>query len=207
MADETATGAEAPAAKKPKQLSSPMMTMVRYGTSTMAHDKMIAEMEEDARRRRAADDYEKQKVKQHGLAAGDPSNIAARYSHKFTNNEEIARAYVPLTYVTRSGKEVTHEGVGDIIMVQDPAFEDELALILFCPNCLEKSNLPPGQCMLTVRQSNRRWELDRRAAGELHVADDGFTYRSAGTVRDGERFTCGRCSWKARVDGNKVWPD
>jgi len=191
----------------PDPIGVPLSILVRYGTTTGKHDRAVAEQLAESRARRAEDDAEKRIAKDHGIQRGDPSSVATRYSNQFTDNPEIARAYVPLTYVTRTGREVTHQGVGDIIMVQDPAFENELALILFCPSCIEKAGLPPDQSLVTVRQSNRAWYLDRRTAGELCVFEDGTTFRSAGVVMESELFTCARCSWRARIDHNKVWPD
>jgi hypothetical protein len=191
-----------------KIMGVPLDTFVKYGTSTSAHDKMMAEAEADSKRRRAEADAEKRAAKEHGLAAGNPNSIASQYNHQFTPHNHIGKAYVPLKYVTRSGREVTHEGRADIVQVQDPAFPNELMLLLFCPPCIEKAGLPPAHAIIQIRQSNRRWELDLRGAGELIVdPEDGLAYRSAGTIRDMERFTCPRCSWKARIDDNKVWPD
>jgi len=190
----------------PNPIGVPLDILVRYGTTTSAHDRSVAEQLAESRRRRAEDDAEKRIAKNHGINSGDPSSVASRYSNQFTDNPEIARAYVPLTYVTRTGREETHKGVGDIIMVQDPAFEGELALILFCPSCIEKAGLPPDQSLVTVRQSNRSWHLDQRTSGELCVFEDGSTFRSAGVIMESEAFTCARCSWRARIDHNKVWP-
>ncbi|MBW2672214.1 MAG: hypothetical protein JRD89_02210 [Deltaproteobacteria bacterium] len=201
-----ASASDCEKAVDPDPIGVPLDILVRYGTTTSKHDQAVAEQLAESRRRRAEDDAEKRIANEHGIQRGDPSSVATRYSNQFTDNPEIARAYVPLTYVTRSGREVTHRGVGDIIMVQDPAFENELALILFCPSCIEKAGLPPDQSLVTVRQSNRNWYLDRRTAGELSVFEDGTTFRTAGVIMESELFTCARCSWRARIDHNKVWP-
>ena len=205
--DVPTTSAPPKSPEKKKPIGVPMDTFVKFGTTTMAHDKFMAKRKAEEDARRAADDREKRDAREHGLQAGNPGSIASRYTFGFTDNPGVQKAYVPLEYVTRTGREVTHRGRADIIMVQDPAFEGELMLMLFCPMCIEKRGLDPAHAITHVRQSNRKWELDQRGAGELVVDEDGEAYRTAGVVRDGERFTCPRCSWQARVDNNKVWPD
>lgn len=198
-----------PAAGKPtteQTIGVPLAAFVRFGTTSSQHDKFVAEQEADAERRRDEDAREKRLAREHGIVRGNPGDVASRYSFQFTDHPEIAKAAVPLTYLTRTGRETTHVGRGDITMPQDPAFPNELALIVHCPRCHDDMGLPAGQAIITIRQSNRPWHLDKRGAGEL-IVDQWGSFRSAGTVRDGERFTCGRCSWRARVDDNKVWPD
>lgn len=188
----------------------PVDMFVKGGTTTTAHDRLMAEQEADAERRRAEADEEKRKAKAFGLASGNPNEVATQYHHEFTDHPEIRKAYVPLQYMGRGGKEVEHVGVGDITMVHDPKFPNELALLLYCPKCKERG-LPASQCILTVRQANRKWELDTRpgrenGAGSLFIDPDGIAQRSAGVIMDSERFTCARCSWSACVDNNRVIP-
>lgn len=179
----------------------PVSMFVKGGTSTSAHDRQVAADEADAERRRAIADAERQAAKDHGIAAGDPDSVSTLYSHEFTEHPEFRKAYVLLHYMGRGGREVEHIGVGDIIMPDSPMFKDELAILLFCPKCKER--LPASQCICTVRQGNRKWELDRRSAGELFVFE-GQSHRSAGKVMDSEKFTCPRCPWSARIDDNRV---
>lgn len=181
----------------------PLDVFVKGGTTTERHDRWIAEQEADAARRRRESDEEKALAKKFGLHAGNPNEVAGMFTHEFTDHPEVGKAYVPLMYMTPNGKEVDFYGVGDIIMVQDPKMPDELALLIFCPKCKERG-LPASHCIITIRQSNRYWELDRRRAGELFLDPDGQPLHSAGQVVDGERFTCGRCNWAACIDKNRV---
>lgn len=181
------------------------MGFVKGGTTTSGHDRLIASNERDAERRRDESDEEKRIAKEHGLASGDANHMAARGSYEFTDHPEIKKAYVPLQYMERNGREVAFKGTGDIIMPGDPMFPNELALLIFCPKCKE-TGLPAGQCILTIRQGNRKWHLDTRKGGELFVEEDGTPQRSAGVIMDSERFTCANCSWAARIDNNKVIP-
>ena len=182
----------------------PMDAFVKFGTTTGAHDQWMAQQQAEAEERRRIDDEEKRIARDHGADKGNPFDVAKMHTNTFTDHPEIARAYVPLSYMSRNGKEVEYEGVGDVIMVQDPKFPDELALLLFCPKCKER--LPADRCIITVRQSNRPWGLDTSKAGELCVFE-GWAFRSAGVISDGELFTCPRCPWRARVDKNRVRPE
>jgi hypothetical protein len=176
---------------------------VKGGTTTSRHDNWMAASEADAKKRRAEADAERKIAQEHGIHQGNPGDLASLYSNQFTDHPEVMKAYVPLEYMARRGREVDYLGVGDIIMAQDPAFDDELTLMIFCPKCRDRG-LPAGHCIIHLRQSNRSWHLDTRKAGELFVWE-GQPMRSAGTVMDGEAFTCARCAWRARIDNNRVW--
>ncbi len=183
----------------------PVDAFVRFGTTSSGHDKLMAQRQAEEEQRRAEDDADRERVKKKGLGAGDPNEIATQYSHEFTEHPEIMRAFVPLQYLSRGpNPRVVLEGVGDIIMPQNPQFENELALMIFCPRCKER--LHAAHCIITIRQSHRYWELDKRGAGELFIWE-GEPLRSAGTVMDSEKFTCGRCSWSARIHKNQVRPE
>lgn len=194
-----------PLESESRPLELPWSMFVKGGTTTSVHDAYMAAQEADARERRRVDDQEKAIARERGLAAGNPYEIATIYENQFTPHPEISVAHVPLFYMSRTGKEVEFVGQGDIVLVENPAFQDELALILFCPRC--KQRLPAAHSIVTVRQSNRRWELDQRTAGEACVDPDGEFYRSAGRVMGDEKFTCPRCSWRAIVSDNKVWSE
>jgi hypothetical protein len=186
-----------------KLFGAPIEAFVRFGTTSARHDKLMSERQAEEEQRRAVADEEKRLADQMGIHTGNPNEVAAQYESQFTNHPEVQPAYIPLQYMSRSGREVVMEGVGDIIMPQSPAFKNELALMIYCPRCRER--LPAAHCIVTIRQSNRYWELDRRTAGDLFVFE-GEPLRSAGMVMESEKFTCGRCSWSARIDKNRVWP-
>lgn len=182
----------------------PLDVFVKGGTTSMRHDRHMAAMTADLHRRQAEADEEKRLAKEHSIAHGNMDDIASLTSHEFTDHPEVECAYIPLMYMSPNGKEVDHYGVGDIIMVQDPKIQDELALMIFCPKCREKG-LPAWDCIITIRQANRPWFLDRRTAGELFIDPDGLPKHSAGQVVDGEKFHCPRCTWSACIDRNRVF--
>lgn len=178
---------------------------VKAGTTTAAHDRMVAEQEAEAEQRRDLAARERATAKEFGVEQGDPNSVAAIYTSQFTDHPEIKKADVPLHYMGPGGREVEYEGVGDIVLVDDPKWPGELALLLFCPKCKSRG-LPAGQSICTIRQSNRKWDIDRRKAGELFVFD-GQPHRSAGVINSDERFTCPRCPWRARIYDNRVMPE
>lgn len=188
----------------PRPLGLPLDVFVKGGTTTARHDRKMAEMTADLKRRQAEADEDKRTARERGIHHGDVNDIASLQTHEFTDHPEISKAYVPLMYMSPNGKEVDMYGMGDIIMPQDPAFPDELALIIFCPKCRDRG-LPAWDCIITIRQSNRSWFLDRRRAGELFVDPDGKPQYSAGLVCDGEKFHCPRCTWAASIDKNRVF--
>ena len=181
----------------------PLDVFVKNGTTTSKHDRHMADMQADAKRRRAEADAEKVVARENNYALGNRGNVASLFSHEFTDHPEVQKAYIPLAYMSLNGKEVDSYGMGDIFMPQDPATPEELALMLFCPKCVER--FPADQCIITVRQSNRHWDLDRRKAGQIFTDPDGTAQQSAGEVMDSEKFRCPRCSWAACIDKNKVY--
>lgn len=204
------TDAPATSSERPDTESSlaPMMAMpldvfVKGGTTSSRHDRHMAWMQDDARRRRAEADAERKVARAHNYKLGNRDNVASLFSHEFTDHPEVTKAFIPLAYMSLNGKEVDFYGMGDIFMPQDPKTQNELALMLFCPKCVER--FPADQCIITVRQSNRYWELDRRKAGQVFIDPDGIAQHSAGEVMDSEKFHCPRCSWAACIDKNKVY--
>lgn len=188
----------------PKQaFGVPLEVFVKGGTTSDRHDRHMAAMTADMKRRQAEADEEKRLAREHSIARGDMNDIASLTSHEFTDHPEVECAYVPLMYMSPNCKEVDHYGVGDIVMVQDPRIENELALMIFCPRC-RTNGLPAWDCIITIRQANRSWHLDRRTAGELFIDPDGLPKHSAGQVVDGEKFHCPRCTWAAVIDKNRV---
>jgi len=181
----------------------PLGMFVKGGTTSSRHDAHMAAMEADSAKRRAESDAEKKIAKAHAYRGGTQGEIATLMSHEFTDHPEIGKAYVPLMYMSASGKEVDYYGTGDILLVQDPKILNELMVILFCPKC-RSNGLAAGHCLIQVRQSNRHWELDQRTAGELFIDVDGEPQRSAGVIMDSDKFTCARCNWSACIDKNRV---
>lgn len=170
------------------------MFMRGGGTTSSGHDRMVAEAEADAERRRDIAAAERDKT-------GQGARI---YAHQFTDHPDVTKAYVLLEYVTPRGEPLFDHGarvqcLADVLYVSPT----ELALVLVCPSCKER--MPQGQCQIRVLQSNRSWHLDTRRAGEMFEFD-GHIYRSAGRIMDSDVLPCPQCAWRVRIDDNRVWP-
>jgi hypothetical protein len=176
----------------------PMATFVRGGgTTTMAHDRHIHEVEADAEARRDEQDRMRQ-------VAGVPieQGGAKLWSQQTGSPKETPK--VLLTYLTPGGEPWIVSGeqvqcLADVIVGEDVK---DLVLQIVCPRCKARG-VPQGQCQLTLRQSNRMWHLDSNGAASGFIYD-GEWYLSAGTVMDSERFSCPDCGWAARIDRNFV---
>jgi len=175
----------------------PIEAFVKGGTTTSKHDQWMAESWMDAQHRRQVLDAE-QRVSSVPVEQGG----AKMYTHQFRDSR-LPELHVPLHYINSKGETVI-EGVGDIRVVDDPAFPGELVLIMFCPRCTQDGRVTPDHAIVQIRQSNRYWALDERTRGEMFVYE-GHAYVSAGTVMDCEKFTCPRCDWRGAVHKNCVY--
>lgn len=177
------------------------LVFVKGGTTSSAHDALLARQIAEANARRADADKERQAVK----------SGAKIYTNKLTEHGRVPQAYVLLDYLTSRGEKRYEFGeavrcLADVVMM-DPLDPSELTLILVCPECMER--MPPGSqqfCQIQIRQKNRAWHLDTSKAGELIVFEK-RPYKSAGVVMESERFSCPQCGWAARIDKNRVWPE
>jgi hypothetical protein len=194
----------------PKVFGLPLDMFVRGGTSSSANDKRIAELKFESQRRREVADQERA-IAQVPVEQGG----GKLFTNKLTDDPDVEQAYVELRFVTARGEPVYHNGeevkcLADITVLD----ADELAIIMVCPSCFSKTNVPLDQCQIRIRQSNKRFELDTSKAGELILWVEGRDilgkaivkpYRSAGLIRECERFQCD-CGWSARIVNNKVYP-
>lgn len=195
-------------AKVPEKLFGlPMAAFVRGGSSTFANDKRVAEMKADAERRRAIADQEKALARKPIEQGG-----AKLLTNNLTENSSVDQAYVELQFLNKRGEPWYEFGeavkcLADVVMLS----ATELALIIACPSCKARG-LPLDQCQIRIRQSNKHWELDTSKAGELILWTEGQNpdgskiikpYRSAGVVRESEKFRCD-CGWSARISMNKI---
>lgn len=185
----------------------PMDVFVRGGSSTFANDKRVAEMKADAERRRAIADKERALARRPTDQGG-----AMLFNNQLTNNASAEQAYVELQFLNKRGEPWYEFGepvrcLADVVMISPT----ELALIIACPSCKARG-LPLDQCQLKIRQSNKSWELDTSKAGELILWFEGHNpdgskivkpYRSAGVIRESEKFRCD-CGWSARISMNKI---
>lgn len=185
-------------------LGVPLATYVRGGgTSTTDYDNLMAWEDQDAEARRDVAAAERA-LAQFPVEEGG----AKLYTHRFMDAGEAAlpRAYVLLRYVDHKLEPIYRNGqavecLADIVVPDDQVFDGEYVLLLVCPRCYEQR--PLQRCIVTIRQSNRRWHLDERRKGEL-VMFEGAPYHSAGQIMESERCKCSTCGWEFRVDRNLV---
>lgn len=190
----------------------PVSMFVKGATTTWEHDKKVKKDFLEAERRRDLQEVERR------FAAGAAGGKGAMYSHQMATEQEagLPTGKVLLQFVNGKGEPEYEAGeplqmLGDVTVPDNPAYDGELMLIIFCPECIKR--LPAGEAILQIRQSNRGWYLDQRKAGEpifwREILPNRSVriepYVSAGVIKDCEKFTCGRCAWRAAIDDNKIW--
>lgn len=187
----------------------PMMSWVKDGTTTTAGDNLIAKTEADAEKRRNEADREKQ-ISKIPIEQGG----GKQFTNHLTPYTDVPKAYIKLEYVNAKG-EVLRECLADLVVGTDvTGTETDMSIILVCPKCEKKR--PQGQCQIQVRQSNRKWYLDFKTAGEFFLFEEWDdesgrwvknAYRSAGQICDSDKMTCPYCPWSFRIHKNKVYTD
>ena len=197
-----------PTEAPPTLFGLPLASFVRGGTPTMAHERAVAEQEADAEKRRdiAA---EERKIARVPVEQGG----GKIYQKLMTDNPSAPQAYVLLDYLTSRGEPMMYLGqpiqcLADLTLSGETVKSDgfgklgqEMTLHIVCPACIARG-MPQGQAQLTIRQSNKHWQLDTTKAG-MPVLFEGAAYPSAGRIVECERFRC-PCGWAARIYDNKV---
>lgn len=205
--DEDAGTDEKPQAEAQTIMGLPMSAFVRGGTTSSRHDRSVAEQRLDAEaRRNDADAAKERELARTPLEEGGGMMFGGR----MLPSADAEAAVILLVYLSPKG-EVRYESGEEFQCLADLTVLEggELCLVLVCPTCMTR-NLPQDQCQLRLRQTNRHFEFSPKGAGELIAFDDGFgqkAYKSAGTIVESERFSCGQCGWAARIVNNKVRPD
>lgn len=175
-------------------------------TRPMAHDNEIAAREADAERRRDVAAAERKMASQPIGAQGG----AMMYQNRFNDSPDAQESYFELKYVTSRGEPFYMQGqelgcLADLQLLPD----NSLQFIMVCPKC-KASGLPQAECQMTVNTRNKKFEFDPAGPADIIMFNDGFgvrPYRSAGKIRETERFRCDRCSWACRIVNNCVRPD
>jgi hypothetical protein len=234
MNDEAKTDAPAPP-EEPKQIEGPKLAYVKGGTGTTASENLYERRHQEAEARRAEADIMRRESKdqvEERLPGRDGGELrmkqpgheggAVQYTSQMTAHPEVPKAYVCLTYLTRTGaKMLGPQGdpvqcCADIIVGANPELPTELCLVLVCPKCQADSHKHQQDNQLRIFQSNKYFELvtGKGPATFLWVDKDDrgrvvsrHMYRSAGMIVESEPFDCPDCGWRARIDNNHVRPD
>jgi len=203
MADETKTD---DVSVEKNLFGLPLAAFVKGGTTTSRHDRMVVELEADAEKRRDEAIAERQ------VASVPVEHGGAKIlTHKFSPSGDVGAGFVLLRYLTPRG-DIRYENGDELQCLADVHVvgPEELCLTIVCPSCKAggygRPSRPQGQSQIRIRQSNKRFEFDATKAGEL-ILFEGKPYRSAGVVRESERFSCPDCGWAARIVENCVRPD
>lgn len=191
------------------------MGWVKEGTRTTASLAQDEANFRDAERRRNEQDAERR-------VANVPIDQGGGrlYNNVLATHDEagLPKGHVLLEYVNEKGEPIICRGIplvclADVLVPNEPAFEGEKMLILFCPRC-NQDRKHQADSLITVRQANKAWHLDERTFGHpiVYIQQDqqgNITkelHRSVGTVMDSEKFHCPQCWWYGVIDKNKVRP-
>jgi hypothetical protein len=184
----------------------------RWQESEARRDAIAAEEARAEKFDRPTTEEETEKKQQRALDTGG----GALYVNKLTRNPEVPKAYVHLVYCNRSGVPLVGpsgpngpivDGLADIF-TEDPNDPNNLTINFVCLPCVRR-NKHQQEAQIKMRQDNRKWILHLGRGPAEFLFDDGYgprRYKSAGTV-DSERFSCPGCSWRGRIDQNRIIPD
>jgi predicted RNA-binding Zn-ribbon protein involved in translation (DUF1610 family) len=187
---------DAPRAAEKLPIGAPMQAWVKGGTHTAASERMFHERFADAEVRRDA------AAKDKALASIPIEHGGGRmFTHNFSENPEVPKAYVKLQYANRYGAPCPPgECLADIV-IESWDKPNDLTLIFVCPGCYTERHKSAGDCQLKMRMSNRWWKL-LPFYGETKWTDpDGQVriYKLAGTIVESEPFSCPDCGYRGRI--------
>lgn len=173
---------------------------VKGGTTTAAHDQMVARQHADAERRRALSDLQHQAVRE------VPETVKL-YTHKLGSHQRDPVVVLKAEYQDKS----LMDYIVCEISSQGP---DELALTMVCMNCVRKLNRKVADSQLTIRSKHREFTLDMRTkeqggqAMELWVNPHppGEVYTLAGEITTHGKITCPAlgCYFRFVIDKNVI---
>jgi hypothetical protein len=202
------------AASKPgaeKKITAPMTSWVKNGSTSGAHDRMLAAKLADAKKRRAEEN------KKFELARKSPQEARVR-QQKLGGRKDHPVAVLGLrhpkdhTIMDWMICEITEQSTSDGKL--------DLMLMMQCPRCIRTYGRPPEETIMHIRQSNRMWHLDRRlksarqlnpimhnCAGErvVNPEDTSEVVVIAGMVTTDDWCHCPLCDWTFRIDDSVVY--
>lgn len=194
------------------------MGFVKGGTTSAREDARVAAAHADAEQRRAAEDERFRQARAYDpfdLQQLDRTKTSARITqHSLGGSDTHAQVILGLRHkkdhqiLTWIQCEVSVQG-------------DELVLIVCCPKCTLQLGRRSEDAQMTIRQSNRKWDLDQRTrenrkpnpllgfcAGDVWVnpKDPNEVYTVAGMVTTHDWITCPQlgCGWRFRIDDSVV---
>lgn len=190
------------------ELENPSFVFVKDATRTDASDFEIERNFRDAEFRRdqqAAERAASVTTVDGAVDEGRPLMV----TNPLTAHGKIPAGYILLKYLTPGGDDTGKRCLADLktgTNLDDPT---ELVLIFICPKCFASKG-HQGDCQIQMSQSNKRFEFIAAKGKKMIHFDRGHgpeDFYSAGMIMASERFTCPQCSWSARIDRNRVWPE
>lgn len=195
------------------------MGFVKGGTTSLREDQRVAKAFADAEQRRASEDARFREAREHSpfdLKQLNETKTSARMN-QMTLGGSDSHAQVVLGIKHKKDGQIL-DWIQCEILVQG----EELALIVCCPRCVYTKGRPAGESQMTIRQSNRMFELDRRTrqerkpnpllgfcAGDVWVNpnDPNEVYTIAGMVTTQDWITCPHlgCGWRYKIDDSVVY--
>lgn len=169
-------------------------TWVQGGTTTWEHDKERQRQRAEAEKRRNQHDAE------HAMASRPIERGGAKM-----HSAEMTAPTDPKVLLRYKDMEILCELTRD-------DHTGKRMLLICCPECvLRGESMDAAQ--FTVREDNRKWDIDTRTAGQMKTCVDvdfysGMRYQqvymSAGVVMDSEAFRCPHplCSVRYKIDNN-----
>lgn len=202
-----------------KEIEVPLGAWVRGGTTRSSHDRLVQQQQALTTERREQQDAQFRatktgKLPEHlrgpDMNPGDAQGIARTSSLKLGGR---SHASVVLGY-----KHPKDNLIIDWMTCElweqpwdHPTREgNELFLEMVCLNCLWSRGRPMGDCQFHMRQSNRRFWLETKQAGEVWVnpKNPAEVVTLAGTIEmGGEKATCGECGWRFTIDKSIIHDD
>jgi len=177
------------------------------GTATSQSEALYERRFQDGEQRRDQAARDQAKVDR----PPTPDQASGVLTNQFTRHPEIPKAFLLLKYVDKYGQDVIINGevvacCADLIVGMNPLNPEELALMIVCPRCQQRSHKHQQDNQILIRQSNKYFEF-KSGMGPSTFIFQGKRFKSAGMITQSERFSCHDCGWTARIDNNRVWPD
>lgn len=202
-----------------KEIELPMDSFVRGGTTSSGHDRLMFEQHADAEQRRAQQD-----AQYHGARAGKVPGFMQDESF----NPGAAPGHGKLTSLNLGGGQHAAIVLGykhpkdNLILdwvtceLWEQPWDDpsrpgaEVFFTMVCLKCIWKRQVKMESAQITMRQTNRRFELDVRKAGTVWInpKDPNEVVTLAGEISmGGEWGTCPQCDWRFTIDQSIIYDD
>ncbi len=197
-----------------RTIEAPMGMWVKGGTPTSAYEKQLQKEDYDAEQRRKLQDAQAQAARTgklpdqlatRELAAGT-AGVGKLSSMRLGGSKSHASVVLALKHP----KDTTIQDWIICELSQQPAADGkpELVLIMACPRCIKTLHRHPQRAQMTIRESNRKFWLDTRRAGEIfsNPEDRNEVVTLAGTITTDGWITCPHlgCGYRFKIDDSVV---